>query len=290
MYGLRLFGTVSQPDQNLSSEQIFSAIAAALNVLAIYQRANLYSAYTSLTHSNNGLMVSTLSLVPFLDTTADGLQILANLLLLYASFLILTLQSLLHGPLSSIETEKLYSRFSIAVIEMMLTAILLKLEIDGCFMLMFVAILSGKVWTWMGEGKSAAYEQQPWLISKPRCLGISMALALSVSFNVTMLIYAVNNIQSMAGPRVMILVALEFGVMTTSSTLAAARFALSSKDMIIIERQHPQVITASHEETRRQMSYVNVATGMSTLTFPIHGSMVFDSSRCQIREWSFSIA
>ncbi len=40
--------------------QVFSAVAASLNLLVFHYRANLYAIYISLTQDNGGLMVSTL--------------------------------------------------------------------------------------------------------------------------------------------------------------------------------------------------------------------------------------
>ena len=88
-----------------------------------------------------------------LDAASDQVQILLNFLLLYASLVVFGLQSLLYGPLGSLEIEKLYTRFTIMTIETILATAMLRLKIDGCFMLMFVGILAGKVWTWMGEGR-----------------------------------------------------------------------------------------------------------------------------------------
>lgn len=140
------------------------------------------------------------------------MQILLNVLLFYASLVVCGLQYLLYGPLGFLESEELYGRLIITTIETILAAAILRLEIDGCFMLMFVGILAGKVWIWIGEGRLKTQEQQPFLTSKVCCARFSIALLLSVSFDVFMVMYAVRAIRLTTGPSMMLLTALEFGV------------------------------------------------------------------------------
>ena len=44
---------------------------------------------------------------------------------------------------------------------MILAAIFLKLKIDGSFVVIFVGLLAGKTWSWIGEGRIKAHEQEP---------------------------------------------------------------------------------------------------------------------------------
>ena len=183
-----------------------------------------------------------------LDAASDQVQILVNFLLLYASLVVFGLQSLLYGPLGSLEIEKLYTRFIIMTIETILATAMLRLDIDGCFMLMFVGILAGKVWTWMGEGRLETHERRPLTTSKFGCARFSVALLLSLSFDVFMVMYAVKAMQPTIGPSLMILVALEFGVMMISLALTATRFALSVTETFIIERRNQEAMTLVWEE------------------------------------------
>ncbi len=143
------------------------------------------------------------------DVAADQIQILMNILLLYASLVLSGLQCLLYGPLGSLEIEKLYERFSMTPIEIILATVNLGLKIDGCFMLMFVGILVGKVWTWMGEGRLRTHEQQPLLTSKLRCVRFLIVPLLSLSLGGSMVVYAINAMQPTIVPSTMILVAFD---------------------------------------------------------------------------------
>lgn len=197
-------------------------MAAGLKLLAIHYRANLYAAYTSLSQSNGGL---------------------------------------LYGPLGSLEIEKLYERFITTTIETILAAVILRLEIDGCFMLMFVGILAGKVWIWIGEERLESHEQQHFLTSKVRCARFSIALLLSVSFHVFMVIYAVRAIRLTTGPSMMLLGPLDFGVMTISSVSTAIHFAFSVAATVIIERRSQEVGTLTWDEKYRWMTSLSLTIG-----------------------------
>lgn len=189
------------------------------------------------------------------------MQILLNVLLLYASLVLCGLQYLLYGPLGLLEIEELYERFIIKTIETILAAVVLRLEIDGCFMLMFVGILAGKVWTWMGEGRLETHEQQPFLTSKVRCVRFSIALLLSVSFDIFMVMYAVRAIRLSTGPSMMLLGALEFSVMTISSVSTAIHFAFSVTATFIIEYRSQEVGTLTWDEKYRWMTSLSLTTG-----------------------------
>lgn len=189
------------------------------------------------------------------------MQILLNVLLLYASLVVCGLQYLLYGPLGFFEIEELYERFIITTIETLLATVILRLEIDGCFMLIFVGILAGKLWTWMGEGRLETHEQQPFLTSKVRCARFSIALLLSVSFDVFMVMYAVRAIRLTTGPSMMLLGALEFGVMTISSVSTAIHFAFSFAATFIIGRRPQEVGTLTWDEKYRWMTSLSLTAG-----------------------------
>lgn len=137
-------------------------------------------------------------------------------------------------------------------------------------MLMFVGIIAGKVWTWIGEGRLETLERQPLLTSKLCCIRFSIALLISLSFDSFMVMYAVNAMQPTTGPNMMVLVALEFGVMTISSMLMAIRFAFSVTEIFILEHQNQEALTLAWGEKSRWMAHLNLTTGEPRLS-------VFDS-------------
>ena len=205
-------------------------------------------------------------LKPSLDEITEQIQIFLNTLLLYASLVILSLQWLLYGSLGLLEIEKLFEKFLTATIETILATALLRLEIDGCFMMMFVGVLAGKLWVWMGEGRLETHEQQPLLTSKVRCVRFSIALLLSLSFEGFMIMYAISAIRPTIGPSLMILVALEFGILTVSSALTAIRFTISAAEAFIIEPREQELMTLAWDERSRRMAHLKLATGKSTFS------------------------
>ena len=89
------------------------------------------------------------------------LQILTNVCLLAVGFLLFWLQRLLYGPLRPIETEQLYEKAWFAVTETCLAMTIFRGELGAWFLVMFVSLLVGKVWGWIGEGRVEFLEQQP---------------------------------------------------------------------------------------------------------------------------------
>lgn len=189
------------------------------------------------------------------------MQLLLNIILLYASLVVYGLQYLLYSPLGPLETEWIYQRFIIKSIGLILGASILRLDIDGCFMLMFVAILAGKVWNWMGEAKLETHKQQPFSISKSSCARFSIALLLSLLFDVYMTMYAVKAIRLTTGPSMMLLGALEFGVMTISSVSTAIHFVFSVAASFIIECGLQEEGAVGWDGKYRWMASLSLTTG-----------------------------
>jgi E3 ubiquitin-protein ligase synoviolin len=103
-------------------------------------------------------------------------QILTNLCLLVVGFLLFWLQRLLYGPLRPIETEQLYEKAWFAVTETCLAMTIFRGELGGWFLVMFVCLLVGKVWGWIGEGRVEFLEQQP--PANPRLFHTRLAISL----------------------------------------------------------------------------------------------------------------
>ncbi|KAJ5407960.1 Zinc finger RING-type [Penicillium cosmopolitanum] len=119
------------------------ALATGVFLKALHQRANFYAACVYLSQSSANLMI------------------LTNLCLLVTGFVLFWLQRLLYGPLRPIETEQLYERAWFAVTETCLAMTIFRGELGGWFLVMFISLLVGKVWGWIGEGRVEYLEQQP---------------------------------------------------------------------------------------------------------------------------------
>ncbi len=122
-------------------------------------------------------------------------------------------------------------------------------EIGGFFVVMFVALITGKVWGWIGEGRIEALEQQP--PANPRLFHtrLIISLFLSLAYDASLLYYAVSTVIDQARPDMMVMFLFEFAVLLVTSLHTALRYAIILLDTSIIKKQtHERV-----EERRRQV-------------------------------------
>ena len=158
----------------------------------------------------------------------------------------LGLQRLFYGPLRPIEIEQLYEKAWFAITETCLAMTIFREEVGGWFLVMFVSLLIGKVWGWIGEGRVDVLEQQP--PANPRLFHarLSFSLFLSLAYGICMLDYSVTTVLRQARPNMMVMFAFEFAVLTITSLSTAARYAISLKEAYIIRTR-----TREHLEERR---------------------------------------
>ncbi|PYI03925.1 hypothetical protein BO78DRAFT_471691 [Aspergillus sclerotiicarbonarius CBS 121057] len=208
-----------------------AALASGVFLKALHQRANFYAACVYLSQSSANLMI------------------LMNISLLAVGFFLFWLQRLLYGPLRPIETEQLYEKAWFAVTETCLAMTIFRGELGGWFLVMFVSLLVGKVWGWIGEGRVEFLEQQP--PANPRLFHIRLAasLLLSVLFNSFMLRYCIRTVLEQARPDMMVMFGFEFAVLTILSSSTAARYTISLVEIYITHRQ----VKARMEERRREI-------------------------------------
>ncbi|RFU34363.1 hypothetical protein B7463_g2030, partial [Scytalidium lignicola] len=213
---------------------VSTALAAGVVVSAFNQRPNFYSACVYLAQSNLCLMI------------------LINLILfLYGSF-VYGLQRLCYGPLRPIETEQLYEKAWFAVTETCLAMTIFREEVGAWFLVMFVALLTGKVWGWIGEGRVEILEQQP--PANPRLFHfrLSVSLALSVIYDLWLMSYTVNTVIQQARPNMMVMFLFEFAVLAISSWSTAFRYCISLREAAVIKKQTQERLTERRREVREE--------------------------------------
>lgn len=149
----------------------------------------------------------------------------------------LGLQRLLYGPLRPIEVEQLYEKAWFAITETCLAMTIFREEVGGWFLVMFVCLLIGKVWGWIGEGRVEILEQQP--PANPRLFHarLSLSLIISTSFDIYMLSYSILTVLRQARPNMMVMFAFEFAVLTITSLSTAARYSISLHEASVIKSQ-----------------------------------------------------
>jgi E3 ubiquitin-protein ligase synoviolin len=178
------------------------------------------------------------------------MQILTNICLLITGFVLFWLQRLLYGPLRPIETEQLYEKAWFAVTETCLAMTIFRGELGGWFLVMFVSLLVGKVWGWIGEGRVEFLEQQP--PSNPRLFHTRLAasLVLSVLFNAFLLDYCIMTVLERTRPDMMVMFGFEFAVLTILSSSTAARYVISLVEIYVTNQQTKAKIEESRAELR----------------------------------------
>ncbi|CAK7269519.1 E3 ubiquitin-protein ligase hrd1 [Sporothrix epigloea] len=194
-------------------------LAAAVVLSAFHQRANFYSAMVYLYQSKLCMMI------------------LVNLIALVYSSFVYSLQRVCFGRLRAIEVEQLYEKAWFAVTETCLAMTIFRDEIGAFFVVMFVALLTGKVWGWIGEGRIDALEQQP--PTNPRLFHtrLIISLCLSLTYDVWLLYYAVSTVIDQARPDMMVLFLFEFAVLLITSVHTVLRYSITLLDSSIVKRQ-----------------------------------------------------
>ena len=149
----------------------------------------------------------------------------------------LGLQKLFYGALRPIEVEQLYEKAWFAITETCLAMTIFREEVGGWFLVMFVCLLIGKVWGWIGEGRVDILEQQP--PANPRLFHarLSFSLIISIMFDMYMLCYSVHTVLRQARPNMMVMFAFEFAVLTVTSLSTAARYTISLHEAAVIKEQ-----------------------------------------------------
>ncbi|KAI0169480.1 hypothetical protein GGR52DRAFT_468658 [Hypoxylon sp. FL1284] len=211
-----------------------TALAASVVAYAFNQRANFYSAMVYLSQNNLSLMI------------------LINLvLLLYGSF-VWGLQRLCYGPLRPVEIEQLYERAWFAVTETCLAMTIFREEVGAWFLVMFTALVTGKVWEWIGEGRVEVLEQQPPVNPRLFHTRLSISLLLSVLYDTWLFSYAVNAVIQQARPNMMVMFLFEFAILTTCSFRTGFRYVLSLVEADIVKKQTKKRLEDRRRQVREQ--------------------------------------
>lgn len=221
-------------------------------ISAFQQRANFYSAMVYLAQSNFCLLVWLGTHSTHVSMLTTRPQALVNFtLLLYSSF-VYGLTRLCYGTLRAVEVEQLTERAWFAITETCLAMTIFREEIGAWFLVMFTALVTGKVWGWIGDGRVEFLEQQP--PPNPRLFHIRLSISLTMSFlyDVWILRYTVNSVIQQARPNMMVMFLFEFAVLATCSWRTGARYILALTEQNIIQAQTRKRLLERRQEVREQ--------------------------------------
>ncbi|KAI2471866.1 hypothetical protein F4781DRAFT_385316 [Annulohypoxylon bovei var. microspora] len=215
-----------------------TALAAGVIAYAFNQRANFYSAMVYLSQNNLSLMI------------------LINLVLLVYSSFVWGLQRLCYGPLRPVEIEQLYEKAWFAVTETCLAMTIFREEVGAWFLVMFTALVTGKVWEWIGEGRVEVLEQQPPVNPRLFHTRLSISLLLSVIYDTWLFTYTVNAVIQQARPNMMVMFLFEFAILATCSFRTGFRYVLSLVEADIVSKQTRQRLEERRRQVREQRSEI----------------------------------
>jgi E3 ubiquitin-protein ligase synoviolin len=189
-------------------------------------------------------------------TLLNNLQVLINLILLIYSSLMYGLQRLCYGPLRPIEIEQLYEKGWFAVTETCLAMTIFREEVGPWFLVMFVALITGKVWGWIGDGRVEILEQQP--PANPRLFHfrLSVSLTVSVLYDIWMMSYTINTVIQQARPNMMVMFLFEFTILTTSSVSTACRYLISLHEARVVKTQTRERLIERRREVREERAEI----------------------------------
>lgn len=156
------------------------------------------------------------------------------------------------GRLRAVEIEQLTERAWFAITETCLAMTIFRDEIGAWFLVMFTALVSGKVWGWIGDGRVEILEQQP--PANPRLfhLRLSVSLGISLLYDIFLLRYTINTVIQQARPNMMVMFLFEFAVLSTCSGRTLARYLLSITEQNIIKAQTQRRLQERKREVREQ--------------------------------------
>lgn len=182
----------------------------------------------------------------YISQSTGSILFLTNLAVIVMGSLGYGLQRLFYGPLRAIETEQLYDKAWFAVSETLLAMTIFRDDIGLWFFAMFLCLLAGKVWQWIGEGRVEFLEQQPPANPKLFHTRLASSLLLSVAFDVFMVHYCVDSILADARAGVMVMFGFEYVLLAIASISTLLRYTLSLTELAITHRQE-----TARDEARR---------------------------------------
>ncbi|KKA29155.1 hypothetical protein TD95_003526 [Thielaviopsis punctulata] len=211
-----------------------TVLAAGVFVSAFQLQANFYSAMVYLSQSNFCLLV----LVNFV-------------FIIYASIMH-GLRHLCFGPLRTVEVEQLSERAWIAITETCLAMTIFREEIGAYFITMFTALVTGKVWSWIGEGRVETFEQQP--PTNPRLFHTRLVISLAISlfYDLALFKYAAGVVIQQVRPTMMIMFLFEFAVLTMATSHTIVRYIFNILETFIVKNQTRKRLEERRNEVRRE--------------------------------------
>jgi hypothetical protein len=116
----------------------------------------------------------------------------------------------------------------------------------------FVLLLAGKVWSWIGEGRVDILEQQP--PQNPRLFHARLASSLLVStaFSAGMLRYCIATVKDDPRPGMMVIFTFEFAILLIFSLFTLLRYVLALTEARVLKQQTKAKMDERRAEIRAE--------------------------------------
>lgn len=163
---------------------------------------------------------------------ADSAQAVANILLLIAALLVLSLQNCVYGQLPCDEVEDIFEKYIIKTTETLMASYMVGERLDIYYILNFVTLSSARVWAWMTVGRVKFVEQQPLMAWKWRAQ-FFISLPLTVIFDIMMFVHAANTMRNTAR-RSTPMFAFEFADLVLLSSSITVRYLLCISNVVCL--------------------------------------------------------
>ncbi|KXT03778.1 hypothetical protein AC578_776 [Pseudocercospora eumusae] len=249
-----------------------TAAAAACLLKAFHQRPNFYSATVYLSQSNACLLI------------------LTNLLLILSCGFLYGLQRVLYGRLRPIEIEQLSEKAWYAVLDTLLAMPSFREDVGGQLLVMFVLLLAGKVWGWIGEGRVDVLEQGQMSTGGNAArlfhARLATSLIISVLFSFGMLKHCVDAVVEDPRPGMMVIFTFEFAVQCVFSTFTLARYGLSLVEMSVVKKQTAAAIEARKNEIKAEREAAKALARQEEREEPtFEGEIEVDENEVDVPGW-----
>ena len=184
--------------------------------------------------------------------TSRKMQAIVNfILLLYSSF-VYGLTKLCYGTLRAVEVEQLTERAWFAITETCLAMTIFREDIGAWFLVMFTALVTGKVWGWIGDGRVEFLEQQPPANPKLFHLRLSVSLSMSFIYDILILRYTVKTVIQQARPNMMVMFLFEYAILAACSWRTGIRYLVSVAEQRIVHAQTQKRLAERRLEIRQR--------------------------------------
>ena len=207
------------------------------------------------------------------------------MLLLSASGSVYGLQRLLYGRLRAFEIEQLWDKAWYAITETALAMTTFRDEVGGWFFVMFMSLLAGKIWGWIGEGRVETLEQQP--PANPRLFHIRLTASLFLSelFDISMLLFCLATLRDDPRPGMMVMFAFEFAVLAINSTATAVRYSLILFEKAVVQSQLKLKVEERREELRAARETAQMTQGEGARPIPSSNDIDVDENEIDVPGW-----